>query len=178
MFSLHMPTTSLTHENTANHLGLENTLRKLSPILSQTATDTAGAFFSTLSIPSADTFPPNFNSNESILCSQKNMGEKFEMICNLAVSAIEWDRLFAPGDSDRYKIDAFCEMANCICGSVIAEADFSDAFGFLIPCVPWAIPADVSTQSASMRGAFRLNGLTVYYAFTIQSSSACLLAAA
>lgn len=178
MFSLHMPTATMTKEDSSSNQGLENTLRQLSPILSQSATETAGAFFSTLSTPSFDTIPSNLNPKESIFCSQKNIGEKFEMICNLAVSNAEWDKLFTAMDSDRYKIDAFCEMANCICGNVIAEANFSDAFGFLIPCVPWSIPENVSTQSSSMRGAFRLQGLTVYYAFTVQPSTACLLAAA
>jgi len=183
MFSLQSPTATLTMEKDKQNpkresQSLEQILSRLSPLLSRTTAETAGSFFSTISSQSAETKNPKLNDKESLQCSQKNIGEKFEMICNLSVAASDWEKIFSQGESDRYKVDAFCEMANCICGNVIAEPEFSDVFGYLIPCVPWSVPADVSNESRSMRGAFRLAGITVYYAFSMQANSGCLLAAA
>jgi hypothetical protein len=146
---------------------LEGILRKLSSIMTQAAAGTASAFFSANTSPGPRWQVPPFNDLESLHCSQRNMGEKFEMTCNLAVAKTDWDRMFPAIESDRFKMDTFCELANCICGTVLAQPEFSQEFGNMIPCVPFSMAAQAVAGSKTLRGAFRLSGILVYFSFTV-----------
>src|SRR5687768_9256312 len=108
---------TLHHRNT----DLERALRRLGPGMARVAADTAGAFISVEAVLGTDwTVIPRLPDLGILRCSQKNIGEKREMVCNLSVEKAEWDRLFG-AESDDYSVDAFCEMANCICGNLIAD---------------------------------------------------------
>ncbi len=174
MFTLQ--TTDLVENRLRNQseASLETALRRLSPSMTRAAAETAGAFFCAKTSPGATWEAPRLNDLGSLHCSQRNIGDKFEMTCNLGVERSEWDKLFAPKESEHFKMDAFCEMANCICGALLADPGFSDEFGYLIPCVPCSGSSRSGAGSRTLRGAFRLSGVLVYFAFTVQESLAAV----
>src|SRR5688572_20595176 len=102
--------------NIAQHQGktdLETAIWRLGPSMARVATETAGAFIATEAVLGGDwTVIPRLPDLGVLRCSQKNIGEKHEMICNLSVEKAEWDRLFGTGESEDFCVDAFCEMAN------------------------------------------------------------------
>jgi hypothetical protein len=137
--------------------------------------ETAGAF------AAADVFPlpdwmaiPRLPDLGILRCSQKNIGDRHEMICNLSVGKSEWQRLIGACEDEAFCLDALCEMANCVCGSLLADAAFADAFGFLIPCVPCAGYCQAGADSATCRGAFRLGGAWIHYAISVQAAAGIL----
>lgn len=174
MFTLQ--TTAPAESRHRNHpdASLESALRRLSPSMTRAAAETAGAFFCAKTSPGATWEAPRLTDLGSLHCSQKNMGEKYEMTCNLGVERSEWDKLFTSKESEQFKMDAFCEMANCICGTLLADPGFSDEFGYLIPCVPCSGPSRAPAGSRTLRGAFRLSGILVYFAFTVQEAVAAV----
>lgn len=154
---------------------LETALRRLAPSLSRVAAETAGAFISAEAVPATDLrVTPRLPDLGLLRCSQKNIGEKHEMVCNLSVEKSEWQRLFGAGANEEFCIDAFCEMANCICGSLIADPAFADEFGYLIPCVPYAGHGKALPGSRSYRGAFRLGGAWIHFSISLQEASGIL----
>ncbi len=152
---------------------IEAALRSLSSSMTRGAAETAGAFFCTQTSPGIERRKtPRLTDLGSLHCSQKNLGDKFEMTCNLAVERGEWEKMFADNESEQFKMDAFCEMANCICGTLIADPSFTDEFGYMIPCVPCSGPCRILESAPTLRGAFRLAGIRVYFAFTVQETAA------
>jgi hypothetical protein len=154
-------------------------MQRLAPALARTAAETAGAFLcAETSVPLAGTPVPRFSDFGAMRCSQKNVGDRHEMICNLAVDKDGWNRLFKGGEPEEIQRDAFCELANCICGAVLANAEFADEFGYLIPCVPCTGSALVPANASRMKGAFKMGGAWIRYSFTVmQAAGAAALAA-
>lgn len=162
---------------------LETSLHRLASSLTRATSETANAFFcasnSTSASPSPSTPAPTKASKAlkvsgeigSLTCSQRNIGDKFEMICNLEVGKADWNLFFTAGESERFKMDTFCEMANCICGSLLSDPGFSDQFGYMIPCVPWSLGAAPQSSAGTLRGAFRLSEILVYFSISVQLSS-------
>ena len=143
-------------------------LQKLAPSLARAASETAGAFFC------ADTYAgfgrksvPRFADFEAMHCSQRNIGEKHDMICDLAVNRKAWNRLFSGDESEDLKRDAFSELANCICGVAIADPEFTESVGYLIPCVPCSGPSALAPGAAHLQGAFKMGGAWIRYAFSL-----------
>jgi hypothetical protein len=155
---------------------LEDSLNRLASSLTRATSETANAFFC-ISAPA-----PTKDSNAlresgeigSHTCSQRNIGDKFEMICNLEVGKADWNSFFTAGESDRFKLDTFCEMANCICGSLLSDPGFSDQFGYMIPCVPWSLSSAPQSNAGTLRGAFRLSEILVYFSISVQLSTCAL----
>jgi hypothetical protein len=160
-----------THSHTmiAQDNGIHAALKRLAPTLSGIAAATAGALLGARTTAGSDpAMAPRFRDLGAIRCSQRNLGETHEMVLNLAVDKTEWDRLFPAGEPDEIRMDAFCEMVNCICGGMIAEAAFTDEFGWLIPCVPYAGRWTPTPDSARFTGAFRLGGAWIRYTLSVR----------
>lgn len=154
---------------------LEASIRRLGPSMARVASETAGAFFASNTVLGSDlSVIPRLPDLGVLRCSQKNIGEKYEMICNLSVEKSEWDRFFTAGESDDFRLDAFCEMANCICGGLLAEAAFTDEFGFLIPCVPYTGHAKATAGSRGYRSAFRMGGAWIYFTIKVHTATGIL----
>lgn len=150
------------------HQDLETALRRLRPTIGRVLAETAGAFLASDAVPASDwTAMARLPDLGVLQCSQRNVGEKQEMICNLTVEKSEWLRLLGASGCEDYCQDAFCEMVNCLCGSLLADAVFQDEFGYLIPCVPYAGHFRVGAGTRGLRGAFRIGGVTVHYAIAI-----------
>lgn len=154
---------------------LETALRRLGPSLSRVAADTAGAFLSAEAVPATDwRVIPRLPDLGLLRCSQRNLGEKHEMVCNLSVEKSDWERLLGISADEEFCLDAFCEMANCICGSLIADPAFTDEFGHLIPCVPYAGHGKAAPLSRSHRGAFRMGGAWIHFSISVREASGVL----
>lgn len=143
--------------------------RRLGSSLSRVAAATAAAFLSTEAVMASDwSMVPRLPDLGVLRCSQRNVGERHEMICNMSVEKKEWNLLLGnPGDEE-FSADAFCELANCICGGLTAEASITDEFGYLIPCVPYAGHSRIPDASRAYRGAFRLGGAWVHFSIAIR----------
>ena len=150
---------------------LESALRRLSSSLTRSAAETANAFFSANTTPGV-IWEARELDLESLQCSQKNIGETHEMTCDLGVKKSDWTRMFTLEETEQFKMDAFCEMANCICGAVLADPGFSDEFGYMIPCVPCSGPSLAMPGSRTLRGAFRLSGILVHFSFAVRETAA------
>jgi hypothetical protein len=150
---------------------LDAAAHRLRAILGQSAAETVGAFFRSEAVPGPDwTVLPQLSDWETLRCSQKNIGDKVDMICNLSVAKADWYRLFTDGESDDVKADALCELANCVCGSVLADPEFSDEMGYLTPCVPSEGFCKAPAVSRTLRGSVLLKGAAIHFAFSILDS--------
>lgn len=146
----------------------ESILHQLGPAMVRVIATTSGAFLMSEAAPATDwTVVPCLPDLGVLRCSQKNIGEKREMVLNLAVEKAEWDQLFSGGEAEDLRVDAFHEMCNCACGSILAEAAFTDAFGYLIPCVPSAGPAKAPLSAHSYHASFRLGCAWVHIALFV-----------
>src|SRR5262245_28098135 len=67
-------------------------LQRLAPVLARASAETAGAFFCAESSLPQGRPSPRFSDLGAMRCSQKNVGDNYEMVCNLAVDKAEWDR--------------------------------------------------------------------------------------
>jgi hypothetical protein len=153
----------------------EAKLRRIGPSLARVAAETAGAFLNTQAFLGLAWSPiPRLPDLGVLRCSQKNIGEKIGMVCNLSVDKNEWARLLGPGAGDDFSMDAFCEMANCICGGLIADPAFTDEFGYLIPCVPYAGHIAAPASEKAYRGAFRMGSAWIHFSITVHASAAAL----
>jgi hypothetical protein len=146
---------------------IQASLQRLAPVLARASAETAGAFFCAESSLPQGRPSPRFSDLGAMRCSQKNVGDNYEMVCNLAVDKAEWDRLVGAADDEEMKRDAFSELANCICGAVIAHPGFTDDFGYLIPCVPCSRPALVPAGSSRLKGAFKMGGAWIRFSFSV-----------
>jgi hypothetical protein len=151
---------------------LDAVLRKLAPNLARAASETASAFFNAPVSLAPAWEAPRAAEGGRIHCSQKNLGEKYEMVCNLTVDKAGWDRLFPPDLDERMRMDAYCELANCICGALLADPGFADWFGYLIPCVPCTGPGCPGEGAQAARGALRLNGAWILFSFAVREIEA------
>lgn len=150
----------------ANTGDIQAGLQRLAPSLSRTVAETAGAFFmAEASLPLNRAAIPRFSDFDAMRCSQKNIGEKYEMICNLAVDRAEWNGLFVNGEPEDLRRDAYSELVNCICGAVLAYSGFTEEYGYLIPCVPCSGPALVPAGASRLKGAFKMG--TAWIRFSI-----------
>ena len=147
-------------------------LRKLAANLARAASETASAFFNAPASLASTWEAPRIPEAGRIHCSQKNIGEKYEMICNLTADQAGWDRLFPPGAEEGIKLDAYCELANCMCGALLADSGFADWFGYLIPCVPCSGPGLVEEGTHAVKGALRLNGAWILFSFAVREAEA------
>jgi hypothetical protein len=154
---------------------IDAALRRLAPNLARAASETAGAFFS-VPVSLASTWDaPRIPELGRIHCSQKNIGEKYEMLCNLTADRFEWDKLFPADVPAQIKLDAYCELANCICGTLLADPGFTDWFGYLIPCVPCSGAGCSGSGSHSIQGALRLSGTWILFSFGVKEVDAVAL---
>src|SRR5690349_18127936 len=125
------------HSSTQHQDGTRSGLQRLSTSRSRTSAETAGALsLADAAVAQTRAAAPRFSDLDAMRCSQKNVGDKYEMICNLTVDRAEWNGVFVNGEPDDLKRDAYSELGNCICGAVLAHAGFTEEFGYLIPCVP------------------------------------------
>ncbi len=167
---------SVTHAFEIPKPSLDVLLHRLSSSITRATSETANAFFCAMTTDTAKLPKPLKAPIEmgSLTCSQKNIGDKYEMICNLEVGKTDWNLFFNSGESDRFTQDTFCEMANCICGTLLSDPGFSDEFGYMIPCVPWSLRAQPQPDASTLRGAFKLSGILVYFSISVQHAS-CVL---
>lgn len=150
----------------------ESVLQCLGPALSRVAAETSGAVLMAEALLASDwNVAPRLPDLGVLRCSQKNIGEKREMVLSLAVDKAEWDRLFASGETEEIRMDAFREMCNCACGGILADAAFTDAFGYLIPCVPSAGATRTSASACSYHAEFRLGGAWVHMTLSVDDAS-------
>lgn len=147
---------------------IDSAMRKLAPSLARAVSETVSAFFNgqVSLVPAWEA--PRIPAFAAIHCSQKNLGERFEMICNLTADKGGWDRLFPAATDESIRLDAYCELANCICGALVADAAFADWFGYLIPCVPCSGPGCVGEGSHAVNGALRLKGSCILFSFAVR----------
>lgn len=151
---------------------LETGLSRLRPRLARVVADTAGDFLAANAVPGSPWMVPSRLPDLGLLhSSQRNLGEKLEMICNLSVEKSEWRRLVGAAGGEDISQDAFCELANCICGNLIADAAFADEFGYLLPCVPCAGRAAAAPGARAARGAFRVGGAWVHFSISVQAAA-------
>ena len=147
---------------------LETGLRRVAPSLSRAVTETAEAFFGFKAIQGIPWEAPRIPDNRALYCSQENIGEKYEFLLNLTTDKIDYDRLFAEEVGDQIRMDAYCELANCICGAVLADPAFSDEFGYLIPCVPCNGASRPDGEARSERGSMIVGGAWIHFSFSVQ----------
>lgn len=149
---------------------IDSALRKLAPSLARASSETVSAFLNANASLAPAWEAPRIPEQGAIRCSQKNLGERFEMICNLTADKTGWERLFPNLADERIRLDAFCELANCICGALVADAAFVDWFGYLIPCVPCSGPGCVGEGAHAVNGAVRLNGSWILFSFAVRET--------
>jgi hypothetical protein len=147
---------------------IETGMRRLAPSLLRTVAETAEAFFA----GRADLEPAwegnRPRDNAALNCSQMNIGANYEFLCCLTTDRGGFDRLFAPGIPEPIKMDAYCELANCICGAILADAGFADQFGYLTPCVPCSRPGRIKAGSRALRGALNLKGARIHFSLAMR----------
>ncbi|HKP98138.1 MAG TPA: hypothetical protein VJ385_20580 [Fibrobacteria bacterium] len=149
---------------------IESGMRRVAPSLARAATETAGAFFCTQAALGTAWEAPGIPETSRLCCSQMNIGEKFELLCNLTTDTAEYAKLFPAGVPDPIRMDAYCELANCICGAILADERFLGEFGYLIPCVPCSGAGSVAAGSRTVRGAFRLAGAWIHFSFAVRET--------
>lgn len=157
---------------------IDAALRRLAPNLARAASETAGAFFNVPASLASTWEAPRIPELGRIHCSQKNIGEKYEMMCNLTADKFEWDKLFPADVPAQIKLDAYCELANCMCGTLLADPGFTDWFGYLIPCVPCSGSSCADPAAHSIKGALRLNGAWIMFSFAVKELDAIALPSA
>jgi hypothetical protein len=162
----------------AESFPIDMALRKLAPSLARAASGTVSAFFNAPAALVPAWEAPLIPEHVAIRCSQKNLGERFEMICNLTADKTGWDRLFPALTDERIRLDAYCELANCICGELVADPAFADWFGYMIPCVPCSGSGCVGEGAHAVNGALRLNGSWIHFSFAVRDTQAAASRAA
>jgi hypothetical protein len=138
---------------------IERGLRKLAPALLQRATETAGAFFGTQARPDSTLKAPFVPEGERLQCAQANVGGEYALICTLTTDRSGFGKLLPAGATQAIRLDAYRELVNCICGALLAEGGFTDAFGYLTPCVPSSGAGNVPGTARTVTCAFRVDGV-------------------
>lgn len=151
---------------------IESGMQRLAPVLRRVAVETAGAFLCVPASLGSAWEAPRTAVPEALHCSQMNIGEKYQLLCNLSVNKSDWSKLFTSGVNEQIRMDAYCEMANCICGTVLAEADFTGEFGYLIPCVPCNGASRLEGEVIVEQGSMLVGGAWVHFSFAVQECTA------
>jgi hypothetical protein len=152
---------------------LENhsaTFSRLAPALLRTVAETAEAFFADQAALEPACDGSGIRENAALNCSQMNIGQNYEFLCCLTTDKTGFDRLFAAGIPEPIKMDAYCELANCICGAILADAGFADEFGYLTPCVPCSRPGRIKAGSRALRGALRMKGARIHFSLALRQT--------
>jgi hypothetical protein len=152
---------------------LENptaTFSRLAPALLRTVAETAEAFFQDAAALEPACDGARMREYATLNCSQMNIGQNFEFLCCLTTDKNGFDRLFAAGTPEPIKMDAYCELANCICGAILADAGFADEYGYLTPCVPCSAPGRIKAGSRALRGALRLKGARIHFSLALRQT--------
>lgn len=152
--------------------GLDAGMRRTGPALMRAAVETAGAFFAVPASQSTAWDAPRVAVPDAMHCSQMNIGDKYRLLCNLTVDRNDWNKLFGAGVSDQIMLDAFCELANCICGTILTDTGFHDEFGYLIPCVPCNGASRPGGEARTERGSMLVGGAWIRFSFSVQESPA------
>ena len=147
---------------------LERSLDRIAPMLMRAAAETSAAFLSVPAALSSAREAPRFSIPDALHCSQMNMGDKHQFLFNLSVDRPQWNRLFADPMPDSMKSDAYCELANCICGAILADASFMDEFGSMIPCVPCNGASRPEADAPIRSGTMILGGALIRFTFAIR----------
>jgi hypothetical protein len=149
---------------------IEGGMRRLGPVIMRAAVETAGAF---LCVPATTVSPwdaPRIAVPDAMHCSQMNIGEQYRMLCNMTVDRNVWSKLFGAEVTEQMMLDAYCEMANCICGAILADAAFADEFGYLIPCVPCNGASRPGGEARTERGSMLVGGAWIHFSISVQES--------
>ncbi len=168
MLTLNKPSHNQELLETPMELCMEHSIRVLGPAMIRNLAETAAAFINVPAFYATLWQAPRLSGNQSFQCSQRNLGEKFELTCNLSVETEAWKAFFTAGESEQFQLDAFCEMANCVCGALLADPSLTDEIGYLTPCVPTASAFRPAARSRNLRGAFRLASAWIHFIITLQ----------
>ena len=146
-------------------------MRRAAASFARAAAETAEAFFSSPAAAATAWEAPRLPEGRALYCSQRNIGERYELLLNLAADKSEFGALFPAEVPEAIRMDAYCELANCICGTLLADEGFAGEFGSLIPCVPCSSSGRVTAGARAFRGAFRLRGAWIRYSFSVQETA-------
>jgi hypothetical protein len=138
---------------------IESGLRKLAPALLQRAAETAGAFFGAQARPDSTLKAPFVQEGERLQCAQMNLGGAYALVCTLTTDRSGFGKLLPAGAPEEIRLDAYRELVNCVCGALLADEGFSDAFGYLTPCVPSLGACEASGTARTVTCAFRVGGV-------------------
>jgi hypothetical protein len=141
-------------------------------MLMSAAAETSAAFLCVPAALGSAREAPRFSIPDALHCSQMNMGDKHQFLFNLSVDKSQWNRLFAGAIPDSVKLDAYCELANCICGAVLADAAFTGEFGCMIPCVPCNGASRPAADSPIEGGTMIVGGALIHFTFAIREIDA------
>ena len=151
---------------------IEGSLGRIAPMLMRSAVETSSAFLRVPGALGSEREAPHFSIPEAMHCSQMNMGDRHQFLFNLSVEKAQWDSLFSGDMTDCIKLDAYCELANCICGSIMADDAFTDEFGYMIPCVPCNGASRPAGDARIAGGSMMLGGAWIRFTFAIRETDA------
>ena len=151
---------------------VEREFDRIAPALKRAAAETAGAFLCVPAALGSGGEAPRLSIPDALHCSQMNMGDKHQLLFNLSVEKPEWDKLFDGGIPDAIKLDAYCELANCICGTILADDGFTGEFGYMIPCVPCNGASRPAADSRVERGSMIVGGAWIHFTFALRENDA------
>ena len=147
-------------------------LGRIAPRLKRTAADTAAAFLSVPAALGSAREAPRFSIPDALHCSQMNMGDKHQLLFNLSVEKAQWNSLFSCDMTDCIRLDAYCELANCICGAILADSEFTGEFGCMIPCVPCNGASRPAEGSRIERGSMIVGGAWIHFTLALRENDA------
>lgn len=147
-------------------------LDRIAPALKLAAAETAGAFLCVPAAVASGREAPRLSIPDALHCSQMNMGDRHQLLFNLSVEKPQWDKLFGGAIPEAIKLDALCELANCICGAILADAGFAGEFGYMIPCVPCNGASRPAPDSRIERGSMVVGGAWIHVTFAIRENDA------
>lgn len=147
-------------------------LDRIAPMMMRVAAETSAAFLCMPAALGSAWESPRLSIPDAMHCSQMNMGDKHQFLFNLSVEKAQWNGLFAGALPDALKSDAYCELANCICGTILAEAGFTDEFGSMIPCVPCNGASRPAADAQVESGSMIVGGVRIRFTFAIRETDA------
>jgi hypothetical protein len=151
---------------------VEAAFDRIAPMLMRSAAETSAAFLCVPASLGSAWDAPRLSIPDAMHCSQMNMGDKHQFLFNLSVEKAQWSKLFADSIPDSIKLDAYCELANCICGTILADAAFTDEFGYMIPCVPCNGASRPTVDSRIKAGSMLVGGAWIRFTFAIREIEA------
>jgi hypothetical protein len=151
---------------------IQGSLDRIAPMLMRAAAETSAAFLCVPAALGSARKAPRFSIPDAMHCSQMNMGDKHQFLFNLSVEKAQWNKLFAGPIPDSIKLDAYCELANCICGTILADGEFTDEFGYMIPCVPCNGASRPAADAHIEGGTLIVGGALIHITFAIRENDA------